>query len=184
MKMEEKYVKTLQEASGKYIKFQQDEVILSNGRTASREMVWHPGAVAIAALTEENELLMVRQYRYPIREVSFELPAGKLEKGEDPLTTAKRELEEETGFWAKEWEKLAAFYTTPGFTNEIIHLYFAKGLEERKAHPDPDEIIEYEKTPIIKLREQLNTGVIKDAKTIIGLLWSLERIGNGEDDKV
>ncbi|PKM89031.1 MAG: ADP-ribose pyrophosphatase [Firmicutes bacterium HGW-Firmicutes-12] len=178
--MEEKYVKTLQEASGKYIKFRQDEVILSNGKKASREMVLHPGAVAIAALTEENELLMVRQYRYPIKEVSFELPAGKLEKDEDPLASAKRELEEETGFWAKDWEKLTAFFTSPGFANEIIHLYLARGLEERKAHPDPGEIIEYEKIPIKKLREQLNTGDIKDAKTIIGLLWTLERIGNGE----
>lgn len=178
--MEEKFVKVLQEAAGKYIKFRQDEVILSNGNKTVRDVVVHPGAVAIAAINENNEVIMVKQYRYPIGQICYELPAGKLEPGEDPLQTAKRELEEETGFQAKEWEKLTAFYTAPGFTNEVIHLFLARGLKESQAHPDPDEIIEYESIHINSLRRKVDTGEVKDAKSMIGLFWILEKIRNEE----
>lgn len=178
--MEEKFVKVLQETAGKYIKFRQDEIILSNGHTTVRDVVVHPGAVAVAAVTAQNEVILVKQYRYPIGQVCYELPAGKLEPGEEPLATAKRELAEETGFQASTWEKLTAFYTAPGFTNEFIHLFLASGLQADQAHPDPDEIIEYESINIDTLRQKVYSGEIRDAKTIIGLFWILEKMRNEE----
>lgn len=173
--MEEKYVKTLQEKRGKFLHFRQDEVLLPSGRRTVRDVVLHPGAVAIAALTGEKEILMVRQYRYPAGQVMWEIPAGKLEEGEEPLTTAKRELEEETGFTATEWEELTSFYTAPGFANEIICLFRAEGLKESMAHPDDDEIIEYKKVPLQLAKKMALQGEIRDAKTLIALLW-LDRL--------
>ncbi|MDX9871896.1 MAG: NUDIX hydrolase [Clostridia bacterium] len=176
--MEEKFVKTLKEEKGKYLTYRMDEVIISTGKTSTREILLHPGAVVVAALTEEQEIVMVRQYRYAAGQILLELPAGKLEAGEDPLECARRELSEETGFEAEEWEKLTEFYTAPGYTNEMMHLYLARGLQEKKAHPDTDEVIEYEKIPLARLQEALlETGGIKDAKSIIGLFWVFQRIG-------
>lgn len=169
--MEEKYLKTIQEVQGKFLTFRQDEVALSNGRKTRRDIVLHPGAVAILALTPEEELVMVRQYRYPLGQVTYEIPAGKLEKGEDPIITAQRELEEETGLQAKKWEKLTAFFTAPGFADEVIHLYLAKELVEMGAHPNPDEIIALERIPLAQALAKVKNGEIKDAKTIIGVLW-------------
>lgn len=168
--MEEKYAKQLQEARGKFLVFLQDEVILPNGKTAVRDMVLHPGAVAILAVTGRQEIIMVKQYRYPVREALLELPAGKLEEKEEPLASAQRELEEETGFTAGQWEKLSTFYTTPGFSNEIMHLYLARDLVQKAAAPDPDEIIEYEAIPLQDAFKMVAEGEIKDAKTIIGIL--------------
>lgn len=174
--MEEKFVKTLKEEKGKYLTYRMDEVIISTGRTSTREILLHPGAVVVAALTEEEEVVMVRQYRYAAGQILLELPAGKLEYGEDPLECAKRELSEETGFEASGWEKLAEFYTAPGYTNEMMHLYLARGLKELEAHPDTDEVIEYEKIPLTALKKSLlEAGEIQDAKSIIGLFWLLQK---------
>jgi ADP-ribose pyrophosphatase len=172
--VEEKFLQVLKEMKGKFLHFRQDEVMLSSGKKTVRDTVLHPGAVAIAALTGEGEIIFVRQYRYPIGQVCYEIPAGKLETGEDPLETAQRELEEETGYKAAKWEKLASFFTAPGFSNEVIHLYRAEGLEATGPHPDPDEIIEFEKIPLSRACAMLNTGEIKDAKSIIGLLWLMK----------
>lgn len=177
--MEERYVKTIQEAKGKFLKFRQDEVVLPGGRHTVRDMVLHPGAVAILALTGEGELIMVRQYRYPIGCTTLEIPAGKLEQGEAPLETAQRELEEETGFKAHRWEKLTAFFTAPGFANEVIHLYLAGELEETKSNPDPDEIIDFEKIPLHSVYDLVKKGEITDAKSIIGILWLTDRKYSG-----
>lgn len=173
--MEEKYNKQLQEARGKFLVFLQDEVTLPNGKTAVREMVLHPGAVAVLAVTENEEIIFVKQYRYPVREVLFEIPAGKLEGKEDPFFSAQRELEEETGFQALQWEKLGTFYSTPGFSNEIMHLYLAQDLVQKTAHPDPDEIIEYQGIPFDQALRMVSQGEIKDAKTVIGILWLAAR---------
>ena len=169
--MEERYIRTIQEAHGKFLTFKQDEVEQTSGRKTTRDMVLHPGAVAIAALTAEHEILMVRQFRYPTSQVTLEVPAGKLEKGEEPLVSAQRELAEETGYTGGRWEKATAFYTAPGFTNEMIHLYIAEELVFASAHPDPDEVIEYVKLPLAQAYEKTVNGEIKDAKSIIAILW-------------
>ncbi|MCM3465851.1 NUDIX hydrolase, partial [Bacillus licheniformis] len=110
---------------GKVITLKVDEVLLPNGHTAKREIVTHQGAVAVMALTDEGKLVAVRQFRKPLEQVIVELPAGKLEPGEEPLACAKRELQEETGYQAKDYTLLSSFFTSPGFANEILHLYLA-----------------------------------------------------------
>jgi len=169
--VEERYIRTIQEAHGKFLVFRQDEIEQASGRRTTRDVVMHPGAVAIAALTADKEIIMVRQYRYPTGQVIYEVPAGKIEKNEEPLLSAQRELAEETGYEARRWEKLTAFYTAPGFTNEMIHLYVAEELIAAQAHPDPDEVIDYVKLPLVQAYEKTVTGEIKDAKSIIAILW-------------
>ena len=129
---------------GKIINLRRDEVILPNGRTGMREVVEHPGAVAIVPLTTEGNVILVRQFRHPIGQVILEVPAGKLDSGEDPAACAVRELAEETGFTANTLRKLISMYTTPGFSNEIIHVYLAEDLIESDKHPDEDEFINTE----------------------------------------
>lgn len=169
--MEEKFNKRLEERKGKFLQYCLDEVTLSNGHISTREMVLHPGAVAIVAVTAENEIILVRQYRYPVKEVLYEIPAGKLEKGEEPDSSARRELEEETGFAARQWGKMGSFYTAPGFSNEYMHLYLATDLIENEAHPDPDEIIVYEKVPLSRAIQMIESGEIKDGKTVLAIFW-------------
>ncbi len=169
--MEEKYLRTISEAKGSFLVLRQDEVMLSNGRKTKRDVILHPGAVAVLAVTPKEEIILVKQYRYPVGKVTYEIPAGKLEEGEEPLMTAKRELAEETGYRAKEWEKLTAFYAAPGYANEVIHLFWAENLQRTEARPDPDEIIDYEKISIKQAYEQVLAGEIDDAKTIMGILW-------------
>lgn len=173
--MEEKFNKRLVEQKGRFLHYCVDEVTLSNGHISTRELVTHPGAVAIVAITAEKEIILVRQYRYPVQEILYEIPAGKLEPGEDPAVSAPRELAEETGFIANKWEKLGTFYTAPGFSNENMHLFYATDLVKKEAHPDPDEIITYEKIPLPHVWEMVKTGLIKDGKTILAALW-LERM--------
>ena len=174
--MEESFNKRLIEKKGRFLHFCVDEVTLSNGHISTREMVFHPGAVAILAATPANEIILVRQYRYPVKEVLYEIPAGKLEQGEEPASSAVRELEEETGFSARKWEKLGVFYTAPGFSNETMHLFEATDLVEKEAHPDPDEIITYEKIPLIQVFKMIEKGEIKDGKTILAILWLAKKL--------
>ncbi len=169
--MEEKYLRKISEAKGSFLVFRQDEVMLSNGRKTKRDVILHPGAVAVLAVTPKEEIILVKQYRYPVGKVTYEIPAGKLEKGEEPLMTAQRELAEETGYRAKEWKKLTAFYAAPGYANEVIHLFLAENLQKSAARPDPDEIIDYEKMTIKEAYNQVLAGEIDDAKTIMGILW-------------
>lgn len=169
--MEEKFNKRLKEEKGKFLHYCLDEVTLSNGHISTREMVIHPGAVGIVALTAEKEIILVKQYRYPVQSVLYEIPAGKLERGEEPAYSAQRELEEETGYSAENWVKLASFYTAPGFSNEYMHLYLATNLVKKSAHPDPDEIITYEKISLTEVFQMMEKGEIKDGKTVLALLW-------------
>jgi len=174
--VEEKFNKRLKEEKGNYLHYCIDEVTLSNGHISTREMVTHPGAVAIIAYTANNEIILVKQYRYPVKETLYEIPAGKLESGEMSDASAKRELEEETGFVAKRWEKVSSFYTAPGFSNEKMHLFMATDLIEKTAHPDPDEIIVYEKMPLEEAMKMIETGEIKDSKTMFALMWLEKRM--------
>lgn len=155
---------------GRILDLRLDSVLLPNGREAFREVVVHPGAVAIAALNDQREILLIKQYRYAVDEIILEVPAGKLEKNEDPLGCAQRELAEETGFAAKNWRLLSTFFTTPGFCDEIMHLYLAEDLYSDPQKADDDEFIELSWTPLNKAVALIRTGEIKDLKTITGVL--------------
>lgn len=155
---------------GKIITVRVDDARLPNGAVAKREVVEHPGGVCIAALTDKEELLFVRQFRYPYAEVIPELPAGKLERGEDPLPAGKRELAEETGAVAAAYRSLGQLYPSPGYCGEIIHLYLATGLTFGASHPDDDEFLQAERIPLQKAVEMVLTNEIKDAKTQAAVL--------------
>ena len=163
---------------GRIIQLRTDTVRLPNGAEAGREVVEHPGGVCVAPLTEQNELLFVRQYRYPYEEVLLELPAGKRDKnGEDPLECGKRELLEETGATAATCKFLGKVYPTPGFCNEVIYLYLATELSFGKAMPDEDEFVEVERIPLTRAVDMVMSGEITDAKTQIAVLKVARLLG-------
>lgn len=150
---------------GKIIDVKLDRVELPDGKTSDRELVYHPGAVAIIALTEEGRILMVRQFRKPLERSIVEIPAGKLEKGENPEACARRELEEETGFRCDELEHVTSFYTSPGFSDEIIHLYFTDKLTMGQQQTDDDEFVELLEVTLEEAIEWIRKKEIYDAKT-------------------
>lgn len=154
---------------GKVINLRRDEVILPNGRTGMREVVEHPGAVAVVPVTKEGNIILVRQFRHPIGQVILEIPAGKLDPGEAPADCAVRELAEETGFRANKLRKLTAMYTTPGFSNEIIHLYLAQDLVESDKQPDEDEFIHTEVFTSEQVHQMMASGELCDAKSLVAL---------------
>lgn len=161
--------KTLKENmvfKGKILTVYNDEVLTEGGNNATREYIHHNGGVCVAAVDEKNEVYMVRQYRYPYREEVLELPAGKLEKGEDPYLAGLRELKEETGLSAKSLEPLGKFYPTPGYTNEVIYMYFASEFREGEQNLDEDEFLSVEKISLDRAKEMILSGEIKDGKTI------------------
>ena len=143
---------------------------VENGSTALREVVGHPGGVCVAALTEEQELLFVRQFRYPYKEVLLELPAGKLEKGQNPLENGKRELLEETGAVGREYLTLGQVYPSPGYCGEIIHLYFCKVDHFDAQRLDEDEFLEILRIPLDKAVEMVLNNIIVDGKTQTAVL--------------
>ena len=165
MELFEKTVEKNYVYEGKIINVRRDKAALPTGKPCTREVVEHNGGVCVAALNDKNELLFVRQFRYPYMEVILELPAGKLEKGEDPFEAGKRELEEETGFVAEKYADLGKFYPTPGYCGEIIHLYAAWQLKETQMNPDEDEYLEVEKIALDKAVDMVLAGEIPDGKT-------------------
>ncbi|MDE3839478.1 ADP-ribose pyrophosphatase [Bacillus methanolicus] len=170
---EEKTIKTEQIFSGRVVKLQVDDVELPNGQTSKREIVRHPGAVAVIAITNENKIVMVEQYRKPLEKSIVEIPAGKLEKGEDPRVTALRELEEETGYECEQMEWLISFATSPGFADEIIHLYVAKGLskKENAAGLDEDEFVDLIELTLDEALQYIKEKRIYDSKTVIAVQY-------------
>ena len=155
---------------GRIINLRVDTALLPNGSSATREVVEHPGGVCVAALTEDGCLLFVRQFRYPYQKVFLELPAGKLDPGEDPLEAGKRELREETGAEAARYESLGELYPSPGYCGEIIHLYAATGLTFGQMSPDEDEFLEVEKIPLEEAARMVLDNEIADAKTQAAVL--------------
>ncbi len=156
---------------GHIINLRVDDVELPNGNPATREVVEHPGGVCVAALTDQQELLFVRQFRYPYKEVLLELPAGKLDRGgEDPLEAGKRELREETGAVAASYRSLGRLYPSPGYCDEIIHLFFAEDLAFGDSDPDEDEFLECERIPLDRAVEMVLNNEITDAKTQVAIL--------------
>jgi ADP-ribose pyrophosphatase len=166
----EKTISTERVFEGKMIKLRVDTVALPNGSTATREVIEHPGAVAVIALNEQGDLLMVRQYRHATGEILLEIPAGKRDPGEDPLTCARRELEEETGFRARQWKSLFSYFSTPGFSDELLYIIMASDLEPGVAHTDDEEFIEVATVPVAEALRMVFRGEIRDAKSIIGIL--------------
>lgn len=156
--------------SGKIINVHTDKITLVDGTEAQREVVDHPGGVAIVGLTENNEVLMVRQFRYPYKETIYEIPAGKLEKGEDPREAAIREFREECGAVAEKFEPLGEIYPTPGYCGEIIRIFYATDLTFGEQELDEDEYLEVIKMPFSECAAKIMSGEIKDAKTIVGIL--------------
>ncbi|MGG1942405.1 NUDIX hydrolase [Paenibacillus polymyxa] len=173
--LEEKTVSTQPIFEGKVITVQVDTVELPDGSTGKREIVKHPGAVAILAL-HEGKMLVVDQYRQAMGRCEVEIPAGKLERGEDPMEAAGRELREETGYTAKSLKLLHSFYTSPGFADEIIHLYVAEELERGEMEPDEDEFLELFEVTLEEAHTLIREGRISDAKTILAVYaWQLRQ---------
>lgn len=179
MNLEEKTISRKHIYQGNIIKVETLKVSLPDGREATRDLVLHPGASAVIPLSKNDELYMVRQYRKAIEKESLEIPAGKLDKDEDPILCAERELKEETGLSADQITHIISFCSTPGFSNEVLHLYVATGLNEGESNADDDEFITSEKIPVKVLSEMVLSGEITDAKTIIGILFA-EKIIKGD----
>lgn len=176
MNFEEKTIASQLVFKGRIIEVRVDRVSLPNGQESTREIVMHGGAVAVVPLDEQGNIWMVRQYRKPIEKVMLEIPAGTLERGEDPLVCARRELQEETGMTAKQWEKVTSYYSAPGFCNEILHIFLATGLEHGVSHPDDDEFVETVRVPLGSAYEMIFCGDIADGKSIIGIQYAYHKM--------
>ncbi len=170
MIFEEKTVSSKKIFEGKIIDVRVETVEFPDGKTAYRELVDHPGGVGIVALTSDGKIPMVRQYRKPIEQAIWEIPAGKLDMGEDPKLCGIRELEEETGYTAKEIIPLGYMYPSPGFANEVTHIFFAKGLSKGMVHPDEGEFLDIQEFTVEEVRNMILNNEINDAKTVIGFL--------------
>ena len=154
---------------GRVVTLDIDTVTLPNGATIELEMIHHPGAAAVVPMKEDGTVILIRQYRHAAGGYIYEIPAGKLHPGEDPKLCAARELQEEIGYRADSLELLTSILTTPGFTDEVIHIYKGTGLTKGKQDLDHDEVIEIVELPLEKALAQIIDGTIRDGKTIVGL---------------
>lgn len=177
MHLLEECISSEQKFDGKVFKVKLDKVKLENGKTAFREVVHHNGGVCILPVTENNEVIFVRQFRYPYMESILELPAGKLEVGEDPSEAGKRELLEETGCTCRKYTSLGKLYPSPGYVDEIIHLYLAEELEYNEQKLDEDEFLDIVKMPFDKAVEMVMNNEIHDSKSQVCILKAY--INNG-----
>lgn len=175
----EKTLKSEDIYDGVLLYVKRDTVLLPNGHEAVREWIRHPGASAVLPVLADGNILLVRQYRYPVGKVTLEIPAGKLDSSdEDPLACAVRELSEETGYAAGSYEKLTTIATTVGFSNEYIHIYAAYDMQPGEQHPDDDEFIHVVKMPLSEAVHRVQDGEIFDAKSVTAILMmALKRTG-------
>ena len=157
---------------GRLLHVLEDEVRLSNGRTARREYVRHPGAVMIVPFLDSMTVVLVRQYRHPLARHFYEIPAGKIDPGETPLQTARRELMEECGYEARKWRRLTTIHPCIGYSDERIELYLARGLTHVGQAPDDGELLEVVPVKLAAALRWVKGGKISDEKTVIGLLWA------------
>ncbi len=160
---------------GEILTLRVDEVEAADGHRSTREVVVHRGAVGVVCV-HDGDIVLVRQYRHATGEELLEIPAGKLDPGEEPEQTAARELAEEVGLRPRALEHLATYYTTPGFTNEQFHLYLCTDADEATAQLDEGEVLEIERRPLSSLRELLASGEVRDAKSLLGLSFLALRI--------
>lgn len=156
---------------GALLKVRRDTVRLPDGSSGGREYIEHPGAVAILPILDSGDIVFERQYRYPLRTTMIEIPAGKIDAGEEPLFTAKRELLEETGYSASEWRHLLTFHPVIAYSTERIEIFIARGLDHQGAKLDAGEFLEVFTAPLAEALEWVRNGTITDSKTIIALLW-------------
>lgn len=165
---------------GEIIKLRVDTVTTPGGNTATREIVEHPGGVGVVAVTPDKKIIMEWQYRRPFDKNVYEIPAGKRDKGEEPLDCGKRELEEETGYKADNFIYLGSMLPTPGFCGEILHMYAATGLKKGNVRRDDDEFLEIEQVPLETVVDKILSGEIIDAKTCVAVLKVNELLRRGE----
>ena len=170
MNLTEKQLDSERLYDGKIVKLYRDRVELPNGKEAFREVVRHPGGVIILPIDNEGNVRMVRQFRYPYDRAILEIPAGKLEYGEEPFAAAQRELSEEIGATAEHWMDLGKLLPTPGFCDEVQHLYLARDLTFGETHPDEDEFLEQVKLPFAEAFAMAADGRLQDSKTVVALL--------------
>lgn len=171
MNLEEKQLTSEYIYNGKIIKLRRDTALLPNGKTSTREVIEHNGGVCVAALTDSDEVLFVKQFRYPYMEIVTEIPAGKRDGAdEDPLACGKRELKEETGAEAESFIPLGKIYPSPGYCGEVIWMFAATDLRYGEQHPDDDEFLSVEKIPLEKAVQMILSGEITDAKTQAAVL--------------
>ncbi|HJU99941.1 MAG TPA: NUDIX hydrolase [Burkholderiaceae bacterium] len=163
---------------GKFLKVQKDKVALPDGQHTSREYIRHPGAVVILPVLDDGTVLMERQFRYPLNQVFIEFPAGKIDPDEDPLACAKRELEEETGYTATDWQFVSVIHNAIAYSDEHLDLYLARGLTAGTARLDDGEFLETFTATIDELLDWVRSGKITDVKTVIGVFW-LEKLRSG-----
>lgn len=162
---------------GKLVKLYKEMIELPDGQQALREIIKHPGAVAMVPLLDGDRVVLVRQYRTAARKITLELPAGTLEPGEDPEPAAIRELQEEVGYKPGSLERLGSEYTAPGYTSELIHIYLATDLTPSRLDGDEDEFIDTVILPFDEAMAMIERGEIDDGKTLIGLLWTARKLG-------
>lgn len=174
----ERQLSTAKMYSGDLLHVHRDEVRLPNGKVSVREYIRHPGAVVVLPLTESGELILERQYRYPLGRDFIEVPAGKIDPGEQTLACAQRELLEETGYKARDWRYVTTVYPCIGFADEKLVYYLAQGLEFEGHQRDEDEFMEIFSLPLDQALAMVRTGEICESKTIIGLFW-LEKLVSG-----
>lgn len=170
MEFEEKTLSVENIYDGKVIKVRKEQVELPDGRTSMRELIGHPGGVGVIAVDENRQVFMVSQYRIAARSMMLEIPAGKLEYGENPLECGKRELIEETGYEAKEFTHLGAYYATPGYCEEVLNIYLAKDLKFVGQNLDDGEFLNVKKYDLDELYTMVMNNEIHDAKTAIAIL--------------
>ncbi len=167
--LDEVFISSKRAFDGRLLHVHVDTVRLPNGNTTTREMADHQGAIAVVPILPDGSIIFVKQFRYPMGTVMYEIPAGKIDPGEGIDACAVRELSEETGYEADHWQYLGAIATTPGFTNEVIYLYAATGLHSHKQHTDPDEFITVETIARDRILPMIEEGIIYDAKTLAAL---------------
>jgi len=168
--MEERTLESERIYEGRILALRVDRVVLPGGRETTREVVEHPDCVAIVAIDSKNNVILVRQFRSPVGKVLLEIPAGCIEPGEQPVQSALRELEEETGYTAGKMERICGFYSGPGYSTEFLHIFLATELEPGSKRPQEDEIIETETIPLEQIPGLIASGEVCDAKSIAGLL--------------